>query len=97
MSALLMRDHVLVCLFTTVDERAHTQAVIVCMCERAYESRQGVLSQFWLNGERHVALLSMSVQKAFYRWPLSEAKDSVCKVDIDVFEDLTTDNLDGQI
>lgn len=60
-----MRDHVLVCLFTAVDERARTQAVIVCMCESAYKSRQGVLNQFWLNGERHVALLSMSVQRPF--------------------------------
>lgn len=41
-----MRDHVLVCLFTTVDECVCTQAVIVCTSERVYESRQGVLNQF---------------------------------------------------
>lgn len=41
------------------------QAVIVCTCERVYESRQGVLNQFCLNWERHVALLSMSVQRPF--------------------------------
>lgn len=47
------------------------QAAIVCTRKRVYESRQGVVRQFYLNWERRVALLRVSVQKAFYLWPLS--------------------------
>lgn len=60
-----MRDHVLVCLSTIVDEHVCMQALIVCMCVRVCESCQGVLNQFCLNWGRHVALLSMRVHRPF--------------------------------